>query len=224
MFSYYGSKSKIAHLYPAPQHGTIIEPFAGSARYALRYFERDVVLIDKFHKIVEIWKYLQQASEQDVLSLPDVGYKQSIPASLSDAEKWLIGYCVNRGSSRPATQGAKFNNWSENRKEIAASLFKIRHWQIKLGDYSDAPDISATWFIDPPYFQGGHKYNRSNKDLNFSELSAWATRRKGQVIVCENTAATWMPFIYLKTQQGAFNRTDEAFWTNQTIETQVSLF
>ena len=30
MFSYYGSKSKIAHLYPAPQYDRIIEPFAGS--------------------------------------------------------------------------------------------------------------------------------------------------------------------------------------------------
>ena len=29
MFSYYGSKSKIVHLYPTPKFDKIIEPFAG---------------------------------------------------------------------------------------------------------------------------------------------------------------------------------------------------
>ena len=30
-FGYYGSKWAMARLYPAPQHRTIIEPFAGAA-------------------------------------------------------------------------------------------------------------------------------------------------------------------------------------------------
>lgn len=47
MFSYYGSKSKVVDLYPSPKFGKIIEPFAGSARYSLKYFDRDVLLVDK---------------------------------------------------------------------------------------------------------------------------------------------------------------------------------
>lgn len=37
MFSYYGSKSKIVDLYQPPKFDKIIEPFAGSARYSLKY-------------------------------------------------------------------------------------------------------------------------------------------------------------------------------------------
>ncbi len=42
MFSYYGSKSKIVKHYPPPEYDTIIEPFAGSARYALMYYNKNV--------------------------------------------------------------------------------------------------------------------------------------------------------------------------------------
>ena len=40
MWSYCGSKSKLVKHYPTPKHNLTIEPFAGSARYALRYWER----------------------------------------------------------------------------------------------------------------------------------------------------------------------------------------
>jgi len=54
MFNYYGSKSKIIHLYPKPIFNKIIEPFAGSARYALKYFDREVLLVDKYEAVVRI--------------------------------------------------------------------------------------------------------------------------------------------------------------------------
>ena len=54
MFSYYGSKSKLVKHYPPPTCNKIIEPLAGSARYALEYFEKDVLLVDAYEVIVEI--------------------------------------------------------------------------------------------------------------------------------------------------------------------------
>lgn len=42
MFSYYGSKSKIVNYYPPPKENIIIEPFAGSARYSLKYFDNPI--------------------------------------------------------------------------------------------------------------------------------------------------------------------------------------
>ena len=46
-FGYYGGKWRdaVKH-YPAPQFDIVMEPFAGSAGYALRYAERNVVLCD----------------------------------------------------------------------------------------------------------------------------------------------------------------------------------
>jgi hypothetical protein len=58
MFSYYGSKSKIVDYYPPPKYKRIIEPFAGSARYSLKYWQNDVLLVDKYPVIVEVWNYL----------------------------------------------------------------------------------------------------------------------------------------------------------------------
>ena len=69
MFSYYGSKSKIVQYYPSPTCDKIIEPFAGSARYSLRYWEKDILLVDKYKEIVDIWNYLQRAGEKDILGL-----------------------------------------------------------------------------------------------------------------------------------------------------------
>lgn len=225
MFSYYGSKSKIVHLYPKPKHDLIIEPFAGSARYALRYFDRDVILIDKFHKIMEIWKYLQQASEKDILGLPDISYKEKIPESLSLAEKWLIGYCVGRGTPRPATMGHQFNDWNFDKVKIAKQLFKIRHWKFIHGTYECLDNPTATWYIDPPYINGGHKYSKSNKDLDFAELAEWSKSRNGQVIVCENDSASWLPFLPLIKNKGQMKEpTYEVFWTNEKVEYQPSMF
>ncbi len=48
MFSYYGSKSKIIKYYSTPKHDTIIEPFAGSAQYSFHYWDKQVILIEKF--------------------------------------------------------------------------------------------------------------------------------------------------------------------------------
>ena len=75
MFSYYGSKSKIINKYPSPKFDKIIEPFAGSARYALKWWDRDVLLVDLYLVIIEIWHYLQAASKQDIMGLPEPNWK-----------------------------------------------------------------------------------------------------------------------------------------------------
>jgi len=212
MWSYYGSKSKLVNYYPEPEHDLIIEPFAGTAKYALKYFENDVILTELFHKIYKIWKYLQQASENDILSLPDIGYKEKIPTSLSDEERWLIGYCVGRGSPRPATMGHKFNSWDKDKIRIANDLHKIRHWDIRNECYTTLENQTATWFVDPPYMKMGYKYNFNGDKLNYNELAQWCKARKGQVIVCENADADWLPFIPIKKFVGAQKTNIEAIW------------
>ena len=44
MFSYYGSKNKIAKLYPLPKYDLIIEPFAGAAWYSVLHRYKNVLL------------------------------------------------------------------------------------------------------------------------------------------------------------------------------------
>jgi hypothetical protein len=214
MFSYYGSKSKIVKYYPAPAHDKIIEPFAGSARYSLLYWDTPRVLIsDKFIKVVKVWEYLINSSEKDILGLPNVGYKEKIPDSLSDPEKWLIGYCIARGGKRPCTMGHRFNDWENDKKRIAKNLYKIRHWQIKHSDYKDLENEEATWFIDPPYQVKGITYSHY-KTIDFNFLANWCKTRNGQVIVCENAGADWLDFKPMLKFTGMVNTNTEAIWTN----------
>src|SRR5689334_624496 len=132
MFSYYGSKSKIAHLYPEPKHGRIIEPFAGSARYSLLHFENEVELYDVSRFVVDVWRYLIEASEKDVLSLPNVPSKVHLDnyKQLSDAERYLIGFHLCRGKAKPRKVGHGQNGWARDKQRIAANLYKIRHWKV----------------------------------------------------------------------------------------------
>ena len=89
------------------------------------------------------------------------------------------------------------NNWTgwgdRPRQRIAKQLWRIRHWTIIEGDYTEAPDVEATWFIDPPYDNdAGRRYGQQPD--SFAALGEWCRTRKGSVIVCEQEGADWLPF------------------------------
>jgi site-specific DNA-adenine methylase len=216
MFSYYGSKSKIVDYYPPPKHKRIIEPFAGSARYSLKYWQNDVLLVDKYPVIVGIWNYLIQATKADILGLPDLKTGDNVDAfNISQEEKWLIGFCINGGSAQPKKTAKDYNTWGEAKIRIADDVQKIKHWKVMLGSYEDLQNEEATWFIDPPYQFGGEWYVKSTKHIDFAKLAEWCQGRNGQVIVCENTKADWLPFKPMVDMQGAMYKTTEAIWSNQ---------
>jgi len=217
MFSYYGSKSKIVDYYPPPKHKRIIEPFAGSARYSLKYWQNDVLLIDKYPVIVDVWNYLKTASEQDIKGLPKLNTGQTIDDyDLSDIERKFMGFMVQDGTTGMRRTASYFavKRMDEKFNFIIENLHKIKHWEIKLGSYDELENVEATWFIDPPYEFGGHEYKCSNKNIDFDKLAEWCKERNGQAIVCENTKATWLPFKPMKEMQGTMFKTTEAIWSN----------
>lgn len=217
MFSYYGSKSKVIDCYPSPQYSKIIEPFAGSARYALKYFDRDVLLVDKWDVIIKIWHYLQAASPADIMALPEPAYKDNIEkCNLSEGERLLMGFLVARGVAHPQKIVQQFSDIRSAKKQIATQLFKIKHWTIRQGSYETIENQEATWFIDPPYQVGGHKYNQNK--INFAHLATWSQSRQGQVIVCENTKASWLPFWPVRELNGAYSKTSEVIWSNRVMQ------
>jgi len=232
MWSYFGSKTNVVKFYPAPKHGKIIEPFAGSARYSLKYFDRDVVLVDKYEVVVRIWQWLQKCSIGDIQKLP---HKIEPGQSLDDftfdcmEAKNLLGFLVGFGLAAPRKTGtvlrmtSRPNHVNYSLSQIVKNLFKIRHWKIIHGSYSDIENQEATWFVDAPYQFGGHCYIESNKNIDFPALGSWCMERKGQVIVCENTQAKWMNFIPIIAHQGAHGMQKEAVWCNSPISYQLEL-
>lgn len=224
MYSFYGSKSKIVKKYPKPKYDAIIEPFAGSARYSLEYWEHEILLMDVDPIICSIWTYLKSASSRDILSLPNVpnatklddidGYSQ-----LAQEEKWLIGFCCNGGSAQPKNVSGRhnFNSWNKDKIRIAKNLYKIRHWGIVNLSYEWKQNERATWYIDPPYSEKGkwYKYNQ----IDYASLADWCKSRLGQVIVCEGGSANWLPFQKLTSIPFSHfkNETDKHKQTNELI-------
>jgi hypothetical protein len=235
MWPYYGCKVKMIDLYPAPKRDKIVEPFAGTARYSLKYFDRDVLLVDKYDVIIKIWKWLQQCSPADILKLPRLKEGERVSSYKFDCEEaaLLMGFLVVKGVESPRDTAVYRATTERPRlmgqrlKFIADNLFKIKHWKIELGSYEDIPNQNATWFIDPPYQVGGSYYKHNNKGWDYSRLAEWCQARHGHVIVCENTGANWLPFYPMRKLNGSYRTTTEAIWSNYPhnfMARQKSLF
>jgi len=216
LWSYYGTKKRLAKYYPKPNYDIIIEPFCGAAQYSLynNNWEKEIYLIDKYQVIIDIWKYLINVTSKEILSLPDMYENDSLDnyGQLSIEEKYLIGFCINNGSAQPKRKVQKFNNWNKTKIDIANNLYKIKHWKVKCDDYQNIKNINATWFIDPPYQFGGEWLRISNKNINYNNLANWCKSRHGQIIVCENTKANWLDFKPLIELKGQLHTTTEAIW------------
>jgi site-specific DNA-adenine methylase len=226
-FHYFGAKYRIGALYPEPRHPTIVEPFAGSATYSLRYPDRSIHLYDLDPTICELWEYLIRATDAEIMRLPvrwRVG--ENIPIRLGRLGlppecATLLGFICQAGKV-PASRVTLFSKWTkEYRYRIASQLQYIRHWRVYNETYENAARHgSATYFIDPPYCVEGKGYRYGSGRIRYAELARWAKTRKGQVIVCESANAQWLPFRYLTTIQRAnANATDGGLWFREGIWT-----
>lgn len=202
MFSYFGSKYKLAKRYGEPHHEVVIEPFAGSAAYSLFWEPKRVILVEKNPVIANIWKYLIHADESEILAL-EIDFQSVNELDIPLAAKHLIGFWIGKGKTTPGITKSKWGKqyalspdckvWgSAVRNRIASQLHKIRHWEVIEGDYTLAPNIEAHWFIDPPYTGAGKQYKIN--DVNYNNLAEWSLCRNGYVQVCENGGAAWLPF------------------------------
>lgn len=228
-FGYYGSKWLLAPHYPAPEHRRLVEPFAGSACYSLLHWRREVTLVDAYPVIAGVWRYLIGVSQEEILRLPDLREGQTVDdlAVLPQEARWLIGFWIRNAQSRP---GQTLSPWAiahgrrgvaafwgeAARARIARQLPCIRHWRVIEGDYREALQGEATYFVDPPYVVGGVNY--AARPGSYELLARWCRELPGQVIVCEAQGADWLPFISLRSVRSAASRgtvgqSAEVIWT-----------
>lgn len=229
-FTYFGGKWRAAPHYPKPEHDTIIEPFAGSAGYSLRYPGRNVVLNDLDPKVAGTWDYIINAPESEILALPlyDGTWETVSDLNLPQEARWLIGWWLNKGCAQPCSKPSTWmlggtrpsSFWGEAiRERIASQQAHVRHWAIVNMDYTHLPAMRGTWFIDPPYRVAGKKYRHGSENIDFAGLGEWCSSRSGQVIVAENDGASWLPFRYFRDIQaspgkGRARVSREVIWTN----------
>jgi len=223
--SFYGGKARIAHRYPPPRHDTIIEPFAGGAGYALRYAERSVHLYDVNPQVVALWRYvIQTPLDVIVAAIPPTvtaGARVSELIDIPSAAPGLVA--LLRAGANHGTFGCRgtcdvitpvgAQAWYRIIPRVTYMVPRIRHWTITHGSYEQIPNMPATWFIDPPYYnKAGRVY--CYQVTSYQALADWCQTRRGQVIVCENEGATWLPFVPLTRSQsiGLRGRAMESVW------------
>jgi len=270
-FSYYGSKWRAAPKYPAPVEDTIIEPFAGSAAYALLYYDRKVILNDLNPTIAALWRYLvnPKTTRDTILKIPlaQMGPKEkeklakktrklgeiqcpeeraALRVEIADfrfkfaedelnkvecpEERTLIGFWWGKALVEPAKipTGWLIENeplynvqyWGESRRQrVADQIDKIKHWKILGKSYENLGNPKATWFIDPPYKnKAGEAYTCGPDDIDYKHLGEWCKTRNGQVIICENLGADWLPPNGRTSTLGSFKtarsgKSIEIYWT-----------
>lgn len=224
-FCFYGGKWRAAPRYPTPEYGTIVEPFAGAAGYSTRYADRRVTLVERDPVIANLWRYLTRVSSQEIRRIPDVTSTVD-DLNICQEAKWLVGFWCNKGTTAPAKRPSSWmrsnirpaSYWgAEVREIIASQVESIRHWQVIEGSYESAPTREATWFIDPPYEKAGTHYRFGAKQIDYGALATWCKSRVGQVIVCENAGATWLPFEVFATikanpSKSGGKSSDEVIW------------
>jgi hypothetical protein len=234
---YYGGKWRAAPRYPSPRYSTIVEPFAGAAGYSLRHAHLKVVLVDKYPVIAEVWRYLIGVSAAEVLHIPCVDSVDELPSWVPQGARWLVGFVMGAGQSSPRRtlsaglrrfreQGKGAYGWSPaHRARVAAQVEHIRHWRVIEGDYAAAPDVEATWFVDPPYQGAGVHYEHPSTAIDFEALGGWCRERQGQVIACEGGEADWLPFReFSRPMRSAMNRNEaarELVWTSGDGQTTL---
>lgn len=224
-FSYYGGKWRDAlRLYPEPEFETIVESFAGSAGYSLRYPNKRIILYEVDPIVASVWKFLIAAKPKDILRIPDLPPGGTCDdLKISQEARWLVGFWLNRGTASPRKSASRWMRdrirpgsfWGDRvRNTIASQVDLIRHWEIHNGSYDECPDYSdVTWFIDPPYQEAGRHYQFGSETIDYTSLASWCRGRDGQTIVCENSGATWLPFRELATTKTTRSRrSKEVYW------------
>lgn len=203
---YFGSKWTGAKYYPAPRYDQIVETHSGMANYSAKYTDRKVLLFDVDYEVIDLLRWLITVDQAVVRSLPtsdlplgfDLRNLPGVPRAAQDLiRRWQrIGHC---SSWTVSSWNGKPGMWSDaTRDSVAESIEAIRHWEaLLIDDYSDIPVAEigeATWFVDPLYQFGGKGGYRCHKSHDYKHLAKWVRSLPGQVIVCEQEGANWLPF------------------------------
>jgi hypothetical protein len=140
IISYFGGKVRAASWYPAPTHATIVEPFAGGAGYSYRYYDRNIVLIEKYDVLANMLAWFVRSGAEDIPRMPllEPGQRVSDLPNLIPEQRAFIGFWIDMGTERPKDkptpwserdrQANRLNTWTpRNRDKLAEFAGRVKH-------------------------------------------------------------------------------------------------
>lgn len=216
MFPYFGRKARSAALYPAPKYPLVIEPFAGSMAYTLHHRPGAAIGLELDSRVVDLWNLgVKMGLAGKVPLPPELGSKTD------ELLVKLASYSEHALTSGTMTVTSRMlRDWGPMTRKMAESgRWAADHVIYRHGSYLDSPNYEATWFIDPPYQHANRRgYMHGADDIDYRELARWVQTRRGQVIVCEQEGADWLPFtpLYeLASHHGA--KSTEMVWLSRAF-------
>ena len=233
LFKWFGSKWLSSRLLPVPEHETLFEPFAGSAGYSLRHYERTVTLCERDPHLFALWTWLiQEATERAIREIPlDLKEGSDIrEVGLSKGQELLLKTWQRTNNVGDcwtiSPWGNKPGQWTANtRSRVASEFHAIKHWKVERDAFQVLGRTEvATWLIDPPY---RFNYQYRGSPLDYVTLAKSVLDLHGQVIVCEaacqKTGAlpTWLPFTFFgsritsRRKSNNNHHSNELIWTNR---------
>jgi hypothetical protein len=161
---------------------------------------------DAYPVIAKIWRYLQQATWNDIKALPELAQGQYISdiKSLTLEERWLLGFLIDDGAFDPRNKvcgwSAQDNRTARFKRRIKPLLGNISHWVITNLPYERVVlKYPGSYFIDPPYQSDKSNSYKVKNDRNFhSKLAEHCYGLEGHVIACDGDKADWLPFTILR--------------------------
>jgi len=166
LFKWFGSKWRAAAKYPTvPEGMTIVEPFAGSAAFALRYSNHPVHIYDCNEALQLLWPWLiGPATHADVMAIPtDLKVGQDIrdldlcPEQMILLKLWQRTgrYADSDAAWKVSSWGGQPGQWTEAcRARVAADVEKVKHWTFEPVDFTRV----GYYLIDPPYQFNAYDY------------------------------------------------------------------
>jgi hypothetical protein len=210
LFKWFGSKWSSSKRLPPPHFSTIIEPFAGSAGYALRHAHLSVFLYETDPWLRKLWQFLiSEATYEQVMAIPvEIPVGTDIRhLDLSEGQGLLLKTWQrtnNVGNCWTISPwGNKPGQWTvSTRERVSRQVECIKHWTLCAGDAFTALSIhkeeKATWFLDPPY---EYNYKYKSAPIQYSTFASLVHSVRGEVIACEardpdtGKAPTYLPFV-----------------------------
>lgn len=183
----------------------MVEPFAGSAGYSVYHLVKKnidgAILVEKDPRVVELWHRLLSMTPAQVLAL-----QPPAPGEYTKDFLWMTLAASNALAKIPG-YGFSVRAAATAQTMLVRIAKLLPHVQGKVilieGSYERAPNIPATWFIDPPYQSTGlHPLSRGNgyaagcdtDAIDYRHLARFCQTRHGTTIVCEYEGADWLPF------------------------------
>lgn len=237
LFKWFGSKWQASKWYPRPLTRIVCEPFAGSAGYSLRHYEKEVILAESNIHLQALWQWLiNEATERDIRAIPvnlDVGSDIKALTSLAYGQKLLLKHWQRTNNVGDCWTVSPWGNlpgqWTENtRARVAIEVHAVKHWKICQDKAIVLFDCNRsrrdiTWFIDPCY-QYNYQYKCPTTD--YAALADEITTLKGAAIaceaVCQKTGArpTYLPFVDFRKTVTSRRKQNENHHSRELIYTQ----